>query len=74
MRRRQTSRHLKNVLRIEKYKKILLLFVQELGDAGPNGRANQRTCKPLQGNESATVLAHVRCRLQNSTATGSATS
>jgi hypothetical protein len=39
-----------------------------------NGRANQRHCKPLQGNGSATVTAHVRCRLQPSPATGSATS
>jgi hypothetical protein len=36
-----------------------------------NGSFSQRHCKPLQGNGSATVSAHVRCRLQNSPASGS---
>jgi hypothetical protein len=39
-----------------------------------NGRANLRHCKPLQGNGSATIFARIRCLLQTSPATGSATS
>jgi hypothetical protein len=39
-----------------------------------NGRVSQRHYRPLQGNGSATILAHVRCQLQNSPATGSTTS